>query len=156
MRGRAGAEGAEANAEANAEAQVPTPVYKGVLNNLYRGPRDSISWHSDNEKVLASGIPIASLSVGAERIFEMMKKKPLKKGEKHLKFKLASGSLFIMGGDCQKHFLHCVPKEDKGKKSGAGAAGAEANAEANADAKAPRVNSTFRQYWVLSNASWSV
>ena len=134
---------------------MSTPVYKGVLSNLYRGPRDSISWHSDNEEVLASGIPIASLSVGAERIFEMMKKKPLKKGEKHLKFKLASGSLFIMGGDCQKHFLHCVPKEDKSKQptkeSGAGAACAEAKATANVEA--PRVNSTFRQYYKAAPAA---
>jgi alkylated DNA repair dioxygenase AlkB len=114
--------------------KVESPKFRGILNNLYRNGKDSISWHSDNEDVLAPGVPISSLSVGAERVFELRRKRleegnkkgKKKKPEPHIYFKLSHGALFVMGGNCQKTFEHSVPKDES--------------------ITGPRVNSTFRQY----------
>jgi alkylated DNA repair dioxygenase AlkB len=64
---------------------------------------------------------IASLSLGAERLFRMRRKD----GEIVFAKKLPHGSLLIMAGDTQKHFRHEVPKQ-------AGVSG-------------PRINLTFRR-----------
>jgi|SRR4029079_1787608 len=45
------------------------PSYTGVLANRYRNGTKSIAAHSDSEKGLAPGIPICSVSIGAQRDF---------------------------------------------------------------------------------------
>ncbi|MDF5732953.1 MAG: alpha-ketoglutarate-dependent dioxygenase AlkB [Rhizonema sp. PD38] len=42
-----------------------------VIGNLYRDGRDSIGWHSDAEKSMGTRPAIASLSLGAERKFQI-------------------------------------------------------------------------------------
>ncbi len=81
--------------------------FNAVLLNLYRDGRDSNGWHADNEKELGQNPVIASISLGEERFFHL-KHKTLK--EQRLKIKLQHGSLLIMGGKMQHHWLHQIPK----------------------------------------------
>ena len=83
--------------------------FNSVLGNLYRDGQDSMGWHSDQEKVLGCNPFIASLSLGAERLFKIRHKKS---GES-VDIALASGSLLLMGGPLQHHWRHCVPKTQK-------------------------------------------
>lgn len=81
-----------------------------VLLNLYRDGNDSNGWHSDDEKELGENPVIASLSLGAKRYFHLKHKK-----DKKLKFKISldHGSLLLMKGTTQHHWLHQLPKSKK-------------------------------------------
>ena len=85
--------------------------FNSVLGNLYRDGQDSMGWHADQEKVLGSNPFIASLSLGAERLFKIRHNKT---GET-VAINLASGSLLLMGGPLQHHWRHCVPKTQQAK-----------------------------------------
>jgi alkylated DNA repair dioxygenase AlkB len=80
--------------------------FNSLLLNLYRDGRDSIGMHGDDEPELGTNPVIASVSLGAVRDFILKHKKAK---EKHV-FPLAHGSLLVMGGTCQHHWLHGVPK----------------------------------------------
>ena len=81
-------------------------TYNALLINLYRDGLDSNGWHADDEKSLGSNPSIASLSLGAERPFEL---KHQRTGQK-LKIHLADGSLLHMYGELQHHWKHQLPK----------------------------------------------
>ncbi|MBI2803557.1 MAG: alpha-ketoglutarate-dependent dioxygenase AlkB [Planctomycetes bacterium] len=87
------------------EAAAMTP-FNSVLLNYYRDGQDSIGYHADNESELGKNPVIASISLGAVRQFVL---KHGATGDK-LHFDLASGSLLVMGGTCQHHWVHMVPK----------------------------------------------
>jgi alkylated DNA repair dioxygenase AlkB len=78
-----------------------------ALLNLYRNGEDSVGWHSDNEPELGPMPQIASVSLGASRRF-VLKHRRDKQGK--IELELASGSLLLMLGDLQEHWLHGVPK----------------------------------------------
>ncbi|WP_422083997.1 alpha-ketoglutarate-dependent dioxygenase AlkB family protein [Ulvibacterium sp.] len=82
-------------------------IFTTCLLNLYRDGRDSNGWHADDEKELGTNPVIASLTLGQERFFHLKHKK-----DKTLKQKilLEHGSLLIMGGGTQSHWLHQIPK----------------------------------------------
>ena len=84
--------------------------FTSCLLNLYRNGQDSNCWHADNEKELGLNPVIASLSLGAERIFHM-KHRNYKKEK--LKINLTNGSLLVMRGKTQHHWLHQIPKTRK-------------------------------------------
>jgi alkylated DNA repair dioxygenase AlkB len=88
-----------------AEALAGQP-FNSVLLNLYRHGRDSVSWHADNEPGLGRNPVIASISLGAERRFQL---KHRRTGER-LSVDLAHGSCLIMAGATQHHWLHQLPK----------------------------------------------
>lgn len=77
------------------------------LLNLYRGGQDSNGWHADDEKELGINPVIASLSLGEARSFHFKHKE-----NKELKHKmvLEHGSLLVMKGATQHHWLHQIPK----------------------------------------------
>jgi alkylated DNA repair dioxygenase AlkB len=87
------------------EAAAATP-FNSVLLNFYRDGQDSIGYHTDAEPELGVNPPIASLSLGSVRQFVL---KHINSGEKP-KYDLAHGSLLLMGGTCQHHWVHGVPK----------------------------------------------
>jgi len=91
------------------------------LANLYRNGKDSNGWHADNEKELGKNPIIASVSFGETRAFHLKHRK-----EKTLKHKLflESGSLLLMKGETQQHWLHQIARTKKEVK--------------------PRINLTFR------------
>ncbi|WP_149277587.1 alpha-ketoglutarate-dependent dioxygenase AlkB family protein [Pareuzebyella sediminis] len=84
--------------------------FTSCLLNLYRNGRDSNGWHADNEKELGKNPIIASVSLGQERFFHLKHRT-----KKHLRKKiaLAHGSLLIMGGATQHHYLHQIAKSAK-------------------------------------------
>lgn len=83
--------------------------FNSVLGNLYRDGQDSMGWHADKEKSLGENPFIASLSLGAERLFKIRHNQS---GET-LDLLLGDGSLLLMGGSLQHHWRHCVPKTQK-------------------------------------------
>lgn len=77
-----------------------------VWLNLYRNGEDSVAYHGDKMGALTDDTIVAIVSVGAPRRFLM---RPLAGGEGRA-FKLGWGDLLVMGGSCQKTWLHGVPK----------------------------------------------
>jgi len=86
--------------------EVSGATFNSLLLNLYRGGRDSIGFHADDEPELGQGPIVASVSLGAVRTFVLKHKSAKEK----LSFELAHGSLLVMGGTCQRFWLHGVPK----------------------------------------------
>jgi alkylated DNA repair dioxygenase AlkB len=80
--------------------------FNSVLANLYRDGNDSMGWHVDKEKELGRNPFIASLSLGAQRVFKLRHTK-IGKG---LDLTLSHGSLLLVGGRLQHAWRHCLPK----------------------------------------------
>jgi alkylated DNA repair dioxygenase AlkB len=81
-------------------------TFNACLLNLYHSGEEGVSWHSDGEKDLKLHGAIASLSLGAERKFCFKHKRTKEKVEQILEH----GSLLVMKGTTQTHWLHCLPK----------------------------------------------
>ena len=84
--------------------------FTSVLLNLYRNGKDSNGWHADNEKELGINPIIASVSFGAERIFQL--KHSTISGLKQ-NILLEHGSLLVMKGTTQHFWKHQIPKTSK-------------------------------------------
>lgn len=90
------------------DIKAPIEKYLGVdfnaaILNKYEDGENYIGWHQDDEEFLEHHV-IASISIGAERDFQMRSDK---KGMIH-EIKLKSGSLVIFNG-----VLHSLPKRKK-------------------------------------------
>ncbi|EDP69453.1 2OG-Fe(II) oxygenase [Flavobacteriales bacterium ALC-1] len=96
--------------------------FNTLLLNLYRDGSDGNGWHADNEKELGSNPVIASVSYGEARPFHF-KHRTLK--DQRYKLILEHGSLLLMKGEMQHHWLHQIAKTKKLVK--------------------PRINLTFRR-----------
>ena len=81
-----------------------------VLLNRYRDGKDSNGWHADNEKELGTNPIIASVSFGAERVFQL--KHHSIPGLKQ-NILLEHGSLLLMKGTTQHFWKHQIPKTSK-------------------------------------------
>jgi alkylated DNA repair dioxygenase AlkB len=92
-------------AEAYSNLGLANLGYNAVLCNLYRNGNDSVGLHADAEPEM--GPVIASVSLGAERLFRLRSKN----GRMAFAQKLQHGSLLVMAGDTQEKFRHEVPKE---------------------------------------------
>jgi alkylated DNA repair dioxygenase AlkB len=83
--------------------------FNSVLLNYYRNHRDSMGFHSDDEKELGQRPLIASVSLGEERTFILKHKTD--KALKPVRLKLVSGSLLLMKGGTQHYWKHGIDKE---------------------------------------------
>ncbi|XP_072474502.1 alpha-ketoglutarate-dependent dioxygenase alkB homolog 3 isoform X6 [Notamacropus eugenii] len=97
-------------------------TFNSLLCNLYRNDKDSIDWHSDDEPSLGRCPVIASLSLGATRVFEMRKKPPPEENGDYtyvekVKIPLDHGTLLMMEGATQADWQHRVPKEYHSKEA---------------------------------------
>ena len=92
-----------------------------VLLNFYRDGHDKMGWHSDDEKELGPSPNIASVSFGAARRFDFKHKTDT---NNKFSVELRSGSVLLMKGDMQHHWLHQLPAQKRIKE--------------------PRINLTFR------------
>jgi alkylated DNA repair dioxygenase AlkB len=81
-----------------------------VLLNYYRNGSDSNGWHADNEKELGKNPIIVSLSLGAERNFQL-KHNTVSTQKKSII--LEHGSLLVMKGTTQHFWKHQIPKTTK-------------------------------------------
>ena len=95
-------------------------TYNSCLLNLYHNGDEGMGWHSDAEKELKKDGAIASLSFGAERKFLFRHKED----KETISVMLENGSLLLMQGTTQTHWLHRMPPTKK--------------------VQTPRINLTFR------------
>jgi alkylated DNA repair dioxygenase AlkB len=85
--------------------------FNAVLLNLYRDGNDAVSWHSDDEPELGPEPVIASLSLGAEREFQLRRRDCRRSGVPWEELRLASGSLLVMRGSTQRLWQHRLPRQ---------------------------------------------
>lgn len=90
--------------------EISSANFNAVLLNLYRDGNDSIGWHSDDERELADGSVIASLSLGETRRFIFRNRDD---HTQKIERKLNHGDLLIMRDNTQKVWQHQVPKTTK-------------------------------------------
>ena len=95
-------------------------TFNSCLLNLYHNGNEGMAWHSDAETDLKKDGAIGSLSFGAERKFAFKHKQSKEKVELFLEH----GSLLVMKGNTQTHWLHRLPPTKK--------------------VTTPRINLTFR------------
>jgi alkylated DNA repair dioxygenase AlkB len=95
-------------------------TFNSCLLNLYHHGKESMGWHSDNERELVPNGTIASVSFGAERKFMFRHNEK----KNNLTLMLESGSILLMKGSIQTHWKHQLP--------------------AMAKITTPRINLTFR------------
>ncbi len=95
-------------------------TFNSCLLNLYHSGEEGMAWHSDGEKDLKRNGAIGSISLGAERKFSFKHKVT----KQRVDVNLEHGSLLVMTGTTQTHWLHRLPPTKK--------------------VSTPRVNLTFR------------
>jgi len=95
-------------------------TYNACLLNLYHNGSQGMAWHSDGEKDLKKNGAIASVSFGAQRKFAFKHKED----KAVVAVPLEHGSLLVMKGSTQSHWLHRLPPSKK--------------------IHSPRINLTFR------------
>lgn len=94
-------------AETKSRIEAATGMrFNSVLANLYRSGSDSVAEHSDDEPELGDEPVIASVSIGAPRVFVIRRKET---GER-TKINLFHGDLLVMSGRSQLDYMHAVPK----------------------------------------------
>ena len=81
-------------------------AFNSVLANLYRDGADRLGWHADDEPELGPAPVIASASFGAPRRFLL---RPKRGGGASVPIVLEPGSLLVMRGPTQRHWLHSIP-----------------------------------------------
>jgi alkylated DNA repair dioxygenase AlkB len=86
---------------------VANATFNSVLLNYYRDGRDSVAWHSDDERELGLNPVIASVSFGAARDFQFKHKT---NPDLRQKVTLTHGSLLLMTGATQHFWKHQIPK----------------------------------------------
>ena len=89
--------------------KITSTNFNSCLLNLYQDGSQGMSWHSDDEKELGDNPVIASLSFGAPRKFSFKHKVTLQT----LSILLEDGSLLLMKGATQHHWLHSLAKTRK-------------------------------------------
>jgi alkylated DNA repair dioxygenase AlkB len=104
----------------NRTEEVTGRTFNSCLLNLYHNGNEGMAWHSDDEKTLAKNAGIASLTFGAERKFSFKHKHT----KESISLILDNGSLLLMAGETQTHWMHRLPPTVKVKR--------------------PRINLTFR------------
>jgi alkylated DNA repair dioxygenase AlkB len=89
--------------------EVAGTPFNSLLLNRYRDGQDSIGFHTDAEPELGINPSVATVSFGSERELILRHKRAKEK----LVCPLAHGSMLVMGGTSQHHWLHGMPKTDQ-------------------------------------------
>src|SRR5262245_24001205 len=84
-------------------------AFNHVLVNRYRSGDDSMGLHADAEPELGVDPVVATVSLGASRRFVVRPRQPRDGVPQDLA--LGHGALLIMGGTCQRHYLHGIPRQ---------------------------------------------
>lgn len=104
------------------QLNLDNDYFNGCLLNLYEDGEASISAHRDNEKEMDVSAIIISFSLGSTRSFIF---KNTVTSEK-VTLSIKNGDILIMKNNCQKDWIHSIPKELKIKE--------------------PRISLTFRKF----------
>mmetsp|Transcript_34669 Transcript_34669/g.79877 ORF Transcript_34669/g.79877 Transcript_34669/m.79877 type:complete len:233 (-) Transcript_34669:22-720(-) len=87
--------------------EITGESFNSVLCNMYRNGNDTVGWHADNEPVYGPNPTIASVTLGAERDFDL---KECKDGPGRFRVRLGHGSLLVMSGATQHRWQHSLPR----------------------------------------------
>jgi alkylated DNA repair dioxygenase AlkB len=84
-------------------------AFNHVLANRYRSGDDSMGLHADDEPELGPDPVVAIVSLGAARRLVI---RPRRKQDRARHDQaLGHGALLVMGGTCQRHYVHGVPRQ---------------------------------------------
>merc|ERR1719495_1718384 len=89
--------------------------YNTCFANLYRHGHDMCGWHSDVHPQLGRNPSVASVSLGAVRVFEFRKKNG---PPNFIRFPLFPGSLLVMEGATQRTGSTACPGTSSAPRSG--------------------------------------
>jgi len=81
--------------------------FNSCLVNYYRDGSDCVGWHSDNEPIFGHRAAVASLSLGATRLFKLRRKSD---HAEQLRFDLEHGSVLYMPPGTQDEWEHTIPR----------------------------------------------
>ena len=84
-------------------------TFNSCLLNLYHDGSEGMAWHRDEEDDLKKDGAIASITLGAERKFAFKHRT----SKETISLMLEHGSLLIMKGTTQTHWLHRLPPSKK-------------------------------------------
>jgi alkylated DNA repair dioxygenase AlkB len=83
--------------------------FNHVLVNRYRSGDDSMGLHADDEPELGPDPLVAIVSLGSAR--RLVVKPRRKDGHERQDLELGHGTLLVMGGTCQRYYVHGVPRQ---------------------------------------------
>ena len=92
---------------------VSTIRFNSVLLNDYEDGNVGMGWHSDDEKELGKNPIIGSVSFGVDRDFYLKPK--IKPSKERVRISASNGSLILMTGSTQHHWLHSLPIRKKNR-----------------------------------------
>jgi len=84
-------------------------LFNHVLANRYRNGTDSMGLHADDEPELGPDPVVATVSLGAAR--RLIVRPRRKQDRERHDVELGHGALLVMGGTCQRHYVHGVPRQ---------------------------------------------
>lgn len=87
-------------------------AFNSVLCNLYRGGQDSMGWHTDDDYPHGGQPVVASLSLGATRMFRLRPRRS-KPPRRSVGVPLTAGSLLCIDGAARVDWQHAVPRTRK-------------------------------------------
>jgi alkylated DNA repair dioxygenase AlkB len=83
--------------------------FNHVLVNRYRSGNDSMGLHADDEPELGRDPLVATVSLGCSRRFVVRPRRRPDRERQDLD--LGHGALLVMGGTCQRRYVHGVPRQ---------------------------------------------
>ena len=83
--------------------------FNHMLANRYRNGADSMGLHADDEPELGRDPVVATVSLGAARRLVVRPRR--KQDRARHDVELGHGALLVMGGTCQRHYVHGVPRQ---------------------------------------------
>jgi alkylated DNA repair dioxygenase AlkB len=83
--------------------------FNHILLNRYRSGDDSMGLHADDEPELGPDPLVAIVSLGAARRLVVKPRRKQDRGRQDIE--LGHGALLVMGGTCQRYYVHGVPRQ---------------------------------------------
>jgi len=90
-------------------------LFNYCLCNHYRDGEECMGYHADNEQSLDPHAPIASVSLGITRNFDVRPRKKDREGKRSrvARIALGDGDMLLMLPPMQSHYQHAVPAEKR-------------------------------------------
>ena len=99
----------------NRKGDEKEEIYNYCLLNHYRNGEEYMGYHADDEASMQQSIPIASVSLGITRNFDIRPRKKDSDGKRGrvARLSLKDGDLLLMFEPMQQHYEHSIPVEKK-------------------------------------------